>query len=89
MNKNEIAPYLAKQSVIRKITRLQVHMMYLPNYSTWDKTDQKVFSEPHFGRPQSLNNYEKRTWGSGASDGHGHYIAQHFNVFPDGMITIK
>lgn len=46
-----------------------------------------VFSEPHFGRTQSLNDYGRRTWGSGASDGHGHYIAQHFNVFPDGMIT--
>ena len=87
MNKNEISSYLAKQKVTRKITRLQVHHMNLPNYSTWEKTDKKVFSEPHFGRTQSLNDYGKRTWGSGASDGHGHYIAQHFNVFPDGMIT--
>ena len=87
MNKNEIASYLAKQKVTRKITRLQVHHMDLPNYSTWEKTDKKVFSEPHFGRTQSLNDYGRRTWGSSASDGHGHYIAQHFNVFPDGMIT--
>ena len=87
MNKNEIGTYLAKQKVTRKITRLQVHHMDLPNYSTWKKTDKKVFSEPHFGRTQSLNDYGKKTWGSGASDGHGHYIAQHFNVFPDGMIT--
>lgn len=34
MNKNEIASYLAKQSV----TRLQVYHMDLPNYSTWEKT---------------------------------------------------
>ena len=87
MNKNEIASYLAKQSITRKITRLQVHHMDLPNYSTWEKTDKKVFTEPHFGRTQSLNDYGRRTWGSGASDGHGHYIAQHFNVFPDGKIT--
>ena len=87
MNKNEIASYLAKQNVTRKITRLQVHHMDLPNYSTWEKTDKKVFSEPHFGRTQSLNDYGRKTWGSGASDGHGHYIAQHFNVFPDGKIT--
>ena len=87
MNKNEIGSYLAKQNVTRKITRLQVHHMDLPNYSTWEKTDKKVFDEPHFGRTQSLNDYGRRTWGSGASDGHGHYIAQHFNVFPDGMIT--
>ena len=87
LNKNEIGTYLAKQKVTRKITRLQVHHMDLPNYSTWEKTDKKVFSEPHFGRTQSLNDYGRRTWGNGASDGHGHYIAQHFNVFPDGKIT--
>ena len=85
LNKNEIASYLAKQKVTRKITRLQVHHMDMPNYSTWEKTDKKVFSEPHFGRTQSLNNYGKKTWNY--SDGHGKYIAQHFNVFPDGMIT--
>ncbi len=84
---SEIKTYLDKQKVTRKITRLQVHHMDLPNYSTWEKTDKKVFSEPHFGRTQSLNDYGKRTWGSGASDGHGHYIAQHFNVFLDGKIT--
>ena len=86
-NKEDVRKWLAKQNVTRKITRLQVHHMDLPNYSTWEKTDKKVFSEPHFGRTQSLNDYGKKTWGSGASDGHGHYIAQHFNVFPDGMIT--
>ena len=87
LNKNEIGAYLSKQKVTRKITRLQVHHMDLPNYSTWEKTDKKVFPEPHFGRTQSLNDYGRRTWGREASDGHGHYIAQHFNVFPDGKIT--
>ena len=42
MNKNEIAPYLAKQSVTRKITRLQVYHMDLPNYFTWEKTDKSL-----------------------------------------------
>ena len=82
---SEIKTYLDKQSVSRKITRLQVHMMDLPNYSTWEKTDKKVFAEPHFGRTESLNSYGKSKWGY--SDGHGKYIAQHFNVFPDGKIT--
>ena len=59
--------------------------MDLPNYSTWEKTDKKVFDEPHFGRTESLNSYGKSKWGY--SDGHGKYIAQHFNVFPDGKIT--
>lgn len=86
-NAKEVRDWLAKQKVSRRITKLQVHHMDLPNYSTWEKTDKKLFSEPHFGRTQSLNSYGKSTWGSGASDGHGHYIAQHFNVFPDGKIT--
>ena len=82
---SEIAPWLKKQSVSRKITKLQVHHMDLPNYTTWEKTDKKVFSEPHFGRTESLDSYGKSTWHY--SDGHGKYIAQHFNVFPDGKIT--
>ena len=86
-NSKDVRNWLAKQKVTRTITRLQVHHMDAPSYSTWEKTDKRVFAEPHFGRTQSLNDYGKRTWGSGASDGHGHYIAQHFNVFPDGKIT--
>lgn len=84
-NAKEVRDWLAKQKVSRRITKLQVHHMDLPNYSTWEKTDKKLFSEPHFGRTQSLDDYGKRTWKS--SDGHGHFIAQHFNVFPDGKIT--
>lgn len=86
-NQKDVRNWLAKQRVSRKITKLQVHHMDLPNYSTWEKTDKRLFSEPHFGRTQSLDSYGKSKWGSGASDGHGHHIAQHFNVFPDGKIT--
>ena len=84
-NISEFKTWLNKQNVTRKITRLQVHHMDLPNYSTWEKTDKKVFSEPHLGRTKSLDDYGKRTWNY--SDGHGHYIAQHINIFPDGKIT--
>ena len=84
-NKKDVKEWLAKQKVTRTINKLQVHHMDMPNYSTWEKTDKKVFDEPHFGRTQSLNDYGKRTWNY--SDGHGKYIAQHFNVFPDGKIT--
>ena len=82
---SEIGEYLRKQKVTRKITRLQVHHMDLPNYDTWEKTDKKVFDEPHFGRTESLDDYGKRTWDSKSAN--GKYIAQHFNVFPDGKIT--
>nr|DAJ97985.1 MAG TPA: N-acetylmuramoyl-L-alanine amidase [Caudoviricetes sp.] len=84
-NAKDVKNWLNKQKVTRTITKLQVHHMDLPNYSTWEKTDKKVFSEPHFGRTQSLDSYGKSTWHD--SDGHGHFIAQHFNVFPDGKIT--
>ena len=86
-NKEDVKKWLSKQKVTRKITRLQVHNTFLPDYTTWEKTDKKVFSEPHFGRAQSLDDYGKKTWGY--SDGHGHYTAQNFTVFPDGKIIVS
>ena len=50
-NSTEFKTWLNKQ----KVTRLQVHNTFLPDYSTWEKTDKKVFSEPHFRCTQSLN----------------------------------
>ena len=50
---SEIGPWLKSQKVTRTINRLQVHHMDAPSYSTWEKTDKKVFDEPHFGRTQS------------------------------------
>lgn len=82
---SEIKTYLSNQKVNRKISKIQIHHMASPSYSTWEKTDKKIFSEPHFGRTNSLDNYGKNTWGS--KDDKGKYIAQHFNVFPDGQIT--
>ena len=84
-SQKDVKNWLAKQHVSRTITKLQVHHMDMPSYSTWEKTDKRVFAEPHFGRTESLDSYGKSKWHS--SDGHGHYIAQHFNVFPDGKIT--
>ncbi len=82
---SEIKTYLNSQKVNRTINKIQIHHMASPSYSTWEKTDKKIFSEPHFGRTNSLNSYGKSTWGN--RDDKGHYIAQHFNVFPDGQIT--
>ena len=86
-NKEDVRKWLNSQRVTRKITRLQVHNTFLPDYKTWENTDKKVFSEPHFGRAQSLDDYGKKTWGY--SDGHGHYTAQNFTVFPDGKIIVS
>ena len=82
---SEIKTYLNSQKVNRTINKIQIHHMASPSYSTWEKTDKKIFSEPHFGRTNSLNSYGKSAWGS--RDDKGKYIAQHFNVFPDGQIT--
>ena len=79
MDKSEVKDYLAKQKVTRTINKLQVHHMDAPSYSTWEKTDKKVFDEPHFGRTQSLNDYGRRTWGRGASDGEAHECGKHRN----------
>lgn len=81
----EIREYLKNQKITRPINKLQIHHMDLPNYSTWENTDKRKWDEPHFGRTNSLNEYGKNTWDS--SDEKGKYIAQHFNVFPDGCIT--
>lgn len=81
----EIREYLNSQKITRTINKLQIHHMDLPNYSTWENTDKRKWDEPHFGRTNSLNEYGKNTWDS--RDEKGKYIAQHFNVFPDGGIT--
>ena len=85
-NEKEFKEWLDKQHPTRKITRLQVHHMGLPDYSTWSGTDQRVYgNNKELGRTQSLDVYGKQTWHS--SDGYGHYIAQHFNIFPNGKVT--
>lgn len=85
-NEKELKEYLDKQKPTRTINKLQVHHMDLPNYTTWKTTDKKVYgSNRELGRTQALDDYGKTTWNY--SDGHGHYIAQHFNVFPNGKVT--
>jgi hypothetical protein len=82
----EFKEWLDKQHPTRKITRLQVHHMALPDYSTWNNTDKRVYGDNReLGRTLALDAYGKQTWHS--SDGYGHYIAQHFSIFPNGKIT--
>lgn len=85
-NEKEFKEWLDKQKVTRSITRLQVHHMDSPNYNTWKTTDEKYYkNNKELGRTKALDDYGKQTWKY--SDGHGHYIAQHFNIFPNGKIT--
>lgn len=72
-NISEFKTWLNKQKVTRTINRLQVHHMYLPDYSCW-KTDNAL------RRQNSIKSFHKNTnkWAD---------IAQHFSVFPDGHIV--
>ena len=82
----EFKEWLDKQHPTRKINKLQVHHMALPDYSTWNGTDKRVYGDNReLGRTLALDSYGKKTWNS--PDGYGHYIAQHFSIFPNGKVT--
>ena len=38
-SKEDVREWLNSQKITRTINKLQVHMMYLPSYSTWENTD--------------------------------------------------
>ena len=85
-NINEFENWLNKEVVTRKISRLQVHHMSLPNYTTWETTDKRIYKDNReLGRTKALDDYGKNKWNY--KDSHNHYIAQHFNIFPNGKIT--
>ena len=80
-NINEFENWLNKEIVTRKISRLQVHHMSLPNYTTWETTDKRIYKDNReLGRTKALDDYGKNKWNY--KDSHNHYIAQHFNIFP-------
>ena len=72
-NIKEFKTWLAKQKVTRKVNRLQVHHMWMPDYSCWGKDNA-------LRRQKNTKYYHINTnhWGD---------IAQHFSVFPDGHIV--
>lgn len=85
-NINEFEKYLNNENVTRKISRLQVHHMSLPNYHTWDTTDKRIYkNNRELGRTKALDDFGKNKWRY--KDCNNHYIAQHFNIFPNGKIT--
>lgn len=83
----EIKEYIKDLKYSRGISKLQVHHMDLPNYDCWEQDLKRWGKDACLNRTNSLDSYGKSTWGSGASDGHGHYIAQTFSIFPNGHIT--
>lgn len=85
-NLSEFKSWIDKQNVTRTINKLQVHHMGLPDYACW-KQDVARWGKANaeLRRTESLDSYGKKTWGSRSAN--GKYIAQHFNVFPNGKIT--
>ena len=72
-NINEFKNWLGKQKVTRTVNKLQVHHMWMPDYSCW-KTDNAL------RRQYNTKDYhmKKNGWGD---------IAQHFSIFPNGHIV--
>ena len=83
----EFEDWFKEQNISRSISKLQVHHMALPDYDCWEQDLKRWGENAELNRTLSLDAYGKSTWGSGASDGYGHHIAQHFNIFPNGHIT--
>lgn len=42
-SQKDVKNWLAKQHVSRTITKLQVHHMDMPSYSTWEKLIKSIF----------------------------------------------
>ena len=72
-NINEFKTWLAKQKVIRTVNKLQVHHMWMPDYSCW-KTD-NALRRQYNTKTYHMNH---NGWGD---------IAQHFSIFPNGHIV--
>ena len=73
-NANEFKNWLAKQSITRTVTRLQVHHTALPDYSCFYKSNGST--EDLLVRQNNIKNFHIKT--NGWSD-----IAQHFLVGPN------
>ena len=77
-NIEEFKSWLDKQKVNRKITKLQVHHTFLPDYSCFYKSNGKT--EDELTRQQSIKDFHIKSNGWGD-------IAQHFTIFPNGKIV--
>ena len=84
-NRKEIESYINGLKITRTINKIQLHHMAMPDYDCFEQDKKRWGKNAHLNRTNSLDDYGKKTWNS--SDGEGRYIAQHFNVFPDGHIT--
>ena len=70
---DEFESWLAQQQVARTVLYVQEHHTFVPNYAHFNGTN-------HFELQQGMRNFHKAV--NGWAD-----IAQHFSIFPDGMIA--
>lgn len=81
----EIKNYIDGLKITRTINGISCHHMDLPNYECYAMDMKRWGKNACLNRTNSLDEYGEKTWNS--SDGHGRYIAQHFNIFPNGSVT--
>lgn len=74
MTAQELAGWLAAQKVGRRITRLQLHHTYQPDYAAWNKRPDALYWQ------KAMRDFHVN--GRGFAD-----IAQHFSVCPDGTVV--
>lgn len=72
-NLNEFQSYIEKVKLLRKINKIQLHHTYSPSYKQFT-------GDNHISLQEAMRNCHIKT--NGWSD-----IAQHFTVFPDGIIV--
>lgn len=74
LNRNEFYDWLQKETFTRKITLIQNHHTWAPNYTSFN-------GKNHFARLAAMKNYHVKT--NGWAD-----IGQNITTFPDGTIAI-
>lgn len=72
LSRAELLPWLLDQKVKRKVTKIQQHHTYLPNYSHFNGSN-------HFERQKAMQYFHvnNQKWND---------IAQQFTTFPDGTV---
>lgn len=84
-SQEEIKNYIKNLKSTRNINGISIHHMALPDFDCWEQDLKRWGDDACLNRTNSLDSYGKTTWNY--SDGEGRYIAQHFNIFPNGHVS--
>ncbi|WP_010677334.1 LysM peptidoglycan-binding domain-containing protein [Bacillus timonensis] len=75
MTKEEFKEWLINQKIKRKVTLIQQHHTWVPDYSRFNGSN-------HFGLLTGMENFHRNTMG-------WKHIAQNITTFPDGMVAVS